>query len=116
MHGEIHQDYLRDSFRVGPARTVPGYRLVELGQFPALIESGELQIEGEVYEVSRHCLHKIDELKENGRLFVRKSIELQGGRHAEAYLMDEDKLRGRRRLRCTSWRGRFEVGSPRSRG
>ena len=110
MHGELHESYLTASFRVGLARTVAGYRLVELGQFPALIVGGDLQIEGELYEISRECLHKIDELKENGRLFVRRTIELADGRQAEAYLMDEDKLRGRRRLRCTDWRKRF--GSP----
>lgn len=108
MRGEIHAHYLVDSFRVGSARTAAGYRLVELGQFPVLIVSGDLQIDGELYEITRDCLRKLDELKENGRLFERRFIELADGRQAVAYLMDEDKLRGRRRLRCTDWRKRFE--------
>lgn len=108
MRGEIHEAYLVDSFRVGSARTSHGYRLVELGQFPVMIVGGDLQIEGELYEVSRDCLRRVDELKENGRLFQRHLIALDDGREAFAYLMDEDKLRGRRRLRAVDWRRRFE--------
>jgi len=116
MRGEIHETYLKDSFRIGPARTVPGYRLVELGQFPALIVGGDLQIEGELYGVSRATLYKLDALKENGRLFFRRTIELEFVGPAEAYLMDEDKLRGRRRLKSTDWRRRFAPGSTPGRG
>jgi len=116
MRGEIHEHYLKDSFRIGSARTVAGYRLVELGQFPALIVGGDLQIEGELYGISRATLYKLDELKENGRLFFRRTIELDGAGSAEAYLMDEDKLRGRRRLKSTDWRRRFAVGSTPGRG
>lgn len=108
MHGEVHDAFLVDGFRVGPARTTIGYRLVDLGQYPAMIVGGEQYVEGELYRISRDCLFKIDELKENGRLFHRRSVELSNGEHVEAYLMDEDKLRGRRRLRGTDWRRRFE--------
>ncbi len=108
MHGEVHGHYLVDAFRVGHARTAVGFRLVDLGQFPALILGGDARVEGELYSVSRECLRKLDELKENGRLFHRRAVELEDGRKAQAYFMDEDKLRGRRRLRCSDWRKRFE--------
>lgn len=107
MRGEIHERYMDSAFRIGPARTVRGYRLVELDRFPALIRGGDLQIEGELYTVSRGTLYELDALKENGRLFRRQTIELEMTGKAEAYLMDEDKLRGRRRLRATDWRKRF---------
>jgi gamma-glutamylcyclotransferase (GGCT)/AIG2-like uncharacterized protein YtfP len=118
MRGEIHATYLTDSFRVGAARTRPGFRLVDVGQFPAMIVGGDAQVEGELYGVSRELLRRLDELKENGRLFQRRRIELEGGQTAEVYLMEEDKLRGRRRLRVNDWRRRFErpIGTAGRRG
>lgn len=104
---------MSEAIRLGPARTAPGYRLVELDRFPALIESGTMQVEGELYAIDRLLLGRLDELKENGRLFFRRQIGLEGGGAAHAYLMDEDKLRGRRRLRSGDWRRRFEPASVR---
>ncbi len=107
LPGEVHAGHLTAGTHLGPARTVSGYRLVELERFPALIASGIMHIEGELYLVSRDHLRRLDELKENGRLFVRETIKLDSGQEAEAYLMDEEKLRGRRRLRTNDWRHRF---------
>lgn len=107
LPGEVHASHLDRATHLGAAATVPGYRLVELEQYPVLIESGDMSIQGELYELSRDDLRRIDELKENGRLFFRREIELAGGRKAQTYLMDEDKLRGRRRLRSNDWRNRF---------
>ncbi len=108
LPGEIHEGYLAQARHLGPARTEGGFRLVELAQFPALIASGDSFVEGELYAVSRECLRRLDELKENGRLFLRKALRLESGQVAQAYLMTEDYLRGRRRLRATDWRKRFE--------
>jgi len=107
LPGEIHSSLLADGTHLGPATTATGFRLVELEQYPALIAAGDLQIEGELFEVTSMLLGKLDQLKENGRLFQRGPIELATGQEAQAYLMDEDKLRGRRRLRATDWRKRF---------
>lgn len=107
LPGEVHAAHLSPGTHLGPARTVPGYRLVELEQFPALIASGIMSIEGELYAVTRDHLRRLDELKENGRLFIRRTIKLESGQEAETYLMDEEKLRGRRRLRTSDWRRRF---------
>ncbi len=108
LPGEMHGELLQDAIRLGPATSAPGYRLVELDLFPALIESGNMQVEGELFVLSRELLRRTDELKENGRLFFRRPVRLSDGTRAEAYFMHEDKLRGRRRLRTGNWRKRFE--------
>jgi hypothetical protein len=36
-------------------------------------------------------------------------IELADGRHAQAYVLDRDQVRGRRRIRSGDWRARFRV-------
>jgi gamma-glutamylcyclotransferase (GGCT)/AIG2-like uncharacterized protein YtfP len=110
LRGEIHERYLIDAIRLGPARTAPGYRLVELDLFPALIASGMMSVDGELFDVTPAQLRHTDELKENGRLFERQVIQLEDGRAAQAYLMSEEKLRGRRRLRVSDWRKRFSSG------
>lgn len=111
LPGEIHAAHLTRGTHLGAAATTPGYRLVELEQYPALIESGDMSIQGELYELTRDDLRRVDELKENGRLFFRQLITLSDGREAHAFLMDEDKLRGRRRLRGNDWRARFAPAS-----
>lgn len=113
LPGEPDADLLRDAKALGSARTSANYRLVDLGRYPALIENGHLAIEGEVFEVGVDQLRLIDGRKELGRLFQRRAIRLEDGRSAEVYLMGEDQVRGRRRLRGGDWRRRFELVSSR---
>jgi hypothetical protein len=35
-------------------------------------------------------------------------VELEDGSRAETYVMDAEQVRGKRRLKNGSWRGRFE--------
>jgi gamma-glutamylcyclotransferase (GGCT)/AIG2-like uncharacterized protein YtfP len=78
-----------------------------LGPYPALITTGDLSIQGELYAVDSESLRKLDRAKELGSLFDRQEIELLDGQKAHAYVMHESKVRGRRRLRGTDWRSRF---------
>ena len=49
----------------------------------------------------------LDVLKECPILFQRHSIELLTGQHAEAYVMRDEQVRGRRRLHTGDWKKRF---------
>ncbi len=115
LPGEMHHAHIVNCKHVGAGRTADQYRLVDLGQFPALI-SGDRVVAGELYLISRGDRFRLDSLKENGRVFERGTVVLSDGRTAEAYFMDPDKLRGRRRLTCEDWRQRFAAPVSNRRG
>jgi gamma-glutamylcyclotransferase (GGCT)/AIG2-like uncharacterized protein YtfP len=93
---------------LGEASTVPAHTLVDLDFYPALLVGGQVAVVGELYGVSRHLRFKLDVHHQCPALFRRVSVRLADGTEAETYVMDEDKVRGKRRLRAGSWRGRFE--------
>ena len=105
--GERDHAELAEAECLGLVATPPRYRLVDLGVYPALVEGGELSVTGELYCVDRELRRRLDVLKECPILFQRHSIELLDGRHAGAYLMRDDQVRGRRRLHIGDWKERF---------
>lgn len=107
LPGETDHALLEGARHVGPARTPPGYQLVELNAFPALIRGGQKHVAGEVYVVGKEMLRRIDVKKEHPILFRRETIELVDADRAETYLMDANQVRGRRRLKVADWRERF---------
>lgn len=109
--GERDHDALEGSRSHGVVRTTAGYRLVDLGVYAAMIQSGHQPVVGELYEVTRETRRRLDVMKEVGVLFQRVRVELEDGRSAEAYLMREEQVRGRRRLRTGDWKQRFTAGS-----
>jgi gamma-glutamylcyclotransferase (GGCT)/AIG2-like uncharacterized protein YtfP len=93
---------------LGEVRTTPEHTLVELDFYPVLLLGGRVAVSGELYAISRQLRFKLDVHHQCPALFRRISVKLAGGTEAETYVMDEDKVRGRRRIRGGSWRGRFE--------
>ena len=65
-------------------RAAPGYRLVDLGDYPAIVP-GEGSVPGELYEVDDETLAAIDRYEEHPTLFVRFAIVLDDGTTALAY-------------------------------
>src|SRR5688500_9142066 len=92
---------------LGTTHTVPNYRLVDLGVYPAMLELAGLRDLDELFAVAREIRPRLDVLKEVPVLFQRVAISLEDGRVAEAYVMREQQVRGRRRLRVEDWKGRF---------
>jgi gamma-glutamylaminecyclotransferase len=77
--GHSRSPLLRDEHFIGPAKTVPRYRLVDCGQFPGLVSRPEdgLSVEGELWQVSDACLARLDEIEcLNDELYARLPIEL----------------------------------------
>lgn len=70
---------------LGETRTAPGFELVSLGLYPALIVSGTDRVTGELYRVSLEHLARLDEFE--GSEYERSPIELESGRLAHAYLL-----------------------------
>jgi gamma-glutamylcyclotransferase (GGCT)/AIG2-like uncharacterized protein YtfP len=74
--GEHNHRLLARARFVGEARTQPCYRLRVTSSYPAMIRTDEdpLSIEGEVFDVDRATLARLDRLEDNGRLYQRELI------------------------------------------
>jgi gamma-glutamylcyclotransferase (GGCT)/AIG2-like uncharacterized protein YtfP len=107
LPGEPSHGLLDGARSLGPAQTAPVYDLVDLGPHPALVAGGTTAVVGEVYEMPVAMLAAIDVHEGHPVLFQRKTIALADGREAQAYMLQEDQVRGRRRIRSGDWRGRF---------
>ena len=108
LQGEREHALLEGAQLLGEARTAPEHTLVDLSFYPVLLVGGHVEVQGELYAVSRELRFKLDVHHQCPALFRRVSVKLADGTQAETYVMDDDKVRGKRRLRGGSWRGRFE--------
>lgn len=108
LQGEREHALLGGAELRGEVRTLPQHTLVDLDFYPALLAGGQVSVVGELYAVTRQLRFELDVHHQCPALFRRISIELEDGTRAETYAMDEDKVRGKRRLKAGSWRGRFE--------
>jgi gamma-glutamylaminecyclotransferase len=107
LPGERDQHLLAGAKLVGPMKTAPRYKLVDLGVFPALIDGGTVSVTGELYVIDKKQRFVIDTVKQCPILFQREVISLEDGTSAEAYVMNEDQVRGKRRIAAGDWRQRF---------
>jgi len=92
VYGTLKRDQrnhhlLADQRFVGPAATVAGYRLCDLGSHPGMVPHPHGgPVRGEVFDVSESCTDELDEFEEVPTLFDRKQVELTNGTTAWAYL------------------------------
>ena len=69
--GEENHPLLADSKFLGKAVSARKYTMVDLGDYPAVIQQGESTISGEVYVISIETLAKLDILEEYPDYFQR---------------------------------------------
>lgn len=108
LQGEREHGLLEGAPFLGEARTAARHTLVDLDFYPVLLVSGNVSIVGELYQISRQLRFKLDVHHQCPVLFRRATVQLEDGTEAETYVMDDEKVRGKRRLKNGSWRGRFE--------
>ncbi|MGH7297366.1 MAG: gamma-glutamylcyclotransferase family protein, partial [Polyangiaceae bacterium] len=65
----------------------PGYTLVSLGAYPALLEGGTTSITGEVYEVDDATLAAVDAFEGHPHLYQRTAVRLLGGERVDGYVL-----------------------------
>jgi gamma-glutamylaminecyclotransferase len=110
LSGEPSHALLDGASPLGAAKTRPELELFDLGPYPAIVSGGVTAISGELYEVATPMLAALDVHEGVPLLFKRRRIELEDGRSAEAYFLDADQVRGRRRIKSGDWRARFREG------
>jgi len=103
VYGTLKRDgsnhhYLEGQRFVGRAVTKPLYRLYDLGGYPGMVADPELgsPIEGEVWDVDRGCLQRLDELEDvDGGEYAREVIPLEAP-------FSGDEIQGYRYLRSVA--------------
>jgi gamma-glutamylcyclotransferase (GGCT)/AIG2-like uncharacterized protein YtfP len=112
LPGEVDHEVIAAARHLGPARTAPCFTLVELNAFAGLLAEGSGQVQGELYELDYATLAACDVRRDHPRRYQRKTIALDDGSRAEAYLVLPEQALGRRRLRGGDWRSRFKRERP----
>ena len=99
---------ISDQTFVGPARTIPGYRLFDLGGYPCIVRAADDRegVVGEVWSVEEKALRRLDEFEGvHEGLYFRTPIPLQppfADQRIEAYVSSMP-LVGRREV-GNEWR------------
>jgi gamma-glutamylaminecyclotransferase len=104
LKGEANHHLLRGAEYLGPGRTPPAYRLLDLGAYPGLVADGTIAVAGEVYRVAASLLGTLDALEEHPTVYVRTAIRLEGGRDVWTYLLREDGPPDRPAVPAGDWR------------
>jgi gamma-glutamylaminecyclotransferase len=104
--GESNHARLDGALALGAVKTAPEFDLFNIGPYPALVAGGTTAVVGELYDVPVSMLAALDVYEEVPILFKRGRIPLEDGRLVEAYVLDRDQVRGRRRIRSGDWRAR----------
>lgn len=99
VYGTLKRGHVRHFALAGQrflseARTLPRYRMVNLGSYPAIVESGSSPIIGELWEVDAACLALLDEIESVAQSeYRRRQIALappHDDLFVEAYFYDAD--------------------------
>ena len=60
-------------------------------------------VRGELSNLARRTLAALDRLEGHPDFYVRTLVRLEDGREVWAYLLDAERVRGRRRIETGSW-------------
>jgi gamma-glutamylaminecyclotransferase len=107
LSGERSHERLGTAERLGEAKTAPIFHLVDVGPYPAIVADGTTAVAGELYRVDAGLLRELDVFEQVPLLFKRFRILLDDGSLADAYVMDPDQARGKRRIPQGDWRKRM---------
>ena len=109
LRGESNHRLLRTARFLGPARTTPGYRLVDLGPYPGLLTGGHSAVQGEVYAVPPETMPALDRLEDHPEVYVRTKIRLDDGREVLTYLLREHLAEGKPEVAGGDWRAHLHT-------
>lgn len=90
---------------VAEAVTAPRFTLVDMGEYPALVEGGTTAVRGELFEIDAALLPALDRYEDVPELYERRSIEI-GGQPAIAYVLHPELSRGVAVIASGDWRDR----------
>ena len=104
LKGEPNHRLLLSAEYLGPGRTPPSYRLMDLGPYPGLLPGGATAVAGEVYRGQESLIGTLDALEEHPDVYIRTAIRLEDGREAWTYLLRRAAPRNRPEIQSGAWR------------
>ena len=104
--GEDNHRHLEGARFVGPGRTAARYTLVDLVDYPALVDGGTDAVRGELYEVDAGHLERLDAFEEHPTVYVRREIEMDDGTRVFAYLLPRERAGDAPRIPGADWKER----------
>jgi gamma-glutamylaminecyclotransferase len=104
MRGEGAHGLLGPTARfVAEARTEPQFTLVDMGEYPALVEGGTTAVRGELYEIDAALLAALDRYEDVPEMYERRPVAA-GGQHAIAYVLRQHLAEGVGVIASGDWR------------
>lgn len=106
MRGEpAHALLGPDARLVAHARTEPRFTLLDMGEYPALLEGGTTSVHGELYEIDAARLPELDRYEDVPELYARAAIRA-ADRVALTYLLRPELAGTAPAITSGSWRRR----------
>lgn len=100
--GEAGHALLAGAQALGTAWTEPAFTLVDLGEYPAVVEGGTTAVAGELYEVDELTLVELDRYEDVPELYLRVEREI-GGHRAFVYVLRPEHARDRPAIASGDW-------------
>lgn len=104
LRGERAAERMTDGVFVESAVTEPRFTLVNLGDYPALVDFGTTAVHGEVYLVNTSLLMKLDGYE--GDEYIRQAVKLQHSKPASAYIWTASRFDRYPVISSGDWRKR----------
>lgn len=90
---------------LGEAVTEPAFTLVDMGEYPAIVEGGDTAVVGELYEVEDALLVELDRYEDVPELYLRVERVI-GGEPASIYVLRPQHGRDQPVIASGDWRRR----------
>jgi gamma-glutamylcyclotransferase (GGCT)/AIG2-like uncharacterized protein YtfP len=103
LQGEAAHFRLRGARLVARARTDPAFTLIDMGDYPALVEAGDTAVAGEIYAVDEALLAELDEYEEAPAVYQRRELRI-AGHEVIAYVLPERLAAGKPVIASGDWR------------
>lgn len=104
MRGESAHALLGPTARfIAEAYTEPRFTLLDMGEYPALVEGGTTAVRGELHEIDGELLDALDRYEDVPELYERRTLRL-GDRNALAYVMHAHLGLGLGAIASGDWR------------
>jgi gamma-glutamylcyclotransferase (GGCT)/AIG2-like uncharacterized protein YtfP len=105
LHGEAAHFRLRGARLIARARTDAAFTLVDMGDYPALVEAGDTVVTGEIYAVDEALLADLDEYEEAPAVYQRRTLRVEG-HDVVTYVLPERLAAGMPAIAGGDWRRR----------
>ena len=101
-HGQVAHALLGNAALVACVWTDPEFTLLDMGEYPALLEGGRTPVRGEIYDIEPALLAALDEYEDCPRLY-RRVQRMVAGHEVMLYVLPKERALGRPALAHGDW-------------